>query len=465
MLYAGLITLGGPIAAKLLHWIDALLAAIAIIYFCRTHLRSTAIGLFAALIFGTLPVVGWLTSTGGTDLPASFFTVLVLHAALRWRVRHEFRWLALAAGLSGYLLGVKPFAVITLLLILVYAAVEIWSRGPRPWKWRALANRLIVPLALAGMIASLMAVPWFALSAWLTGNPVFPGLNRIFHSPYWGPAADQYVRNATVTEYGHHHTLVNLIRFPWDSVINPRQYLGIIGPVFLVVIPLLLLALLASRRPDRSLIGRLSAFAVLWVVLWYAAGNFVIRYISADFPVLAMLAAFAVAIPFWTGWSAALLRIPAVAVTLAMVALNSSLLVQFQPVSTMASIAGRAAISWDYLYNLQPEEDIAIPPIIRWFNANLSPAHDKIWIDTSVMSFYLYSRIEFFNGEHYDSPTALGQWGLRSPDAIDHLHAEHVTYVELRPSEVGEVMAAPVGSHLDEVYRDPSWGDVIFKVV
>ena len=87
-----------------------MLAALAVIYFARSHLRSLRIGLLAALFLVSTPVVSWSMSTGGTDLPAAFFTVLAGHAFLRWRDTQQTGFLLLAAITTGYLIGVKPFA-------------------------------------------------------------------------------------------------------------------------------------------------------------------------------------------------------------------------------------------------------------------------------------------------------------------------------------------------------------------
>lgn len=463
MLYIPLVGMGGPIAGKLLHWTDALLAVLALIYFCVTHFRSAQLGLIASLLFVTTPVVAWSMATGGTDLPAAFFTLLAVHGFLRWRQGHELRYLVLSAVVTGYLVGVKPFAGITLLLLVVGIVV---ASLPRPFSLRALgaaAAAIAARSAVVGGLAIACCVPWFIRSYQLTGNPVFPALSNFFPSPYWGPAADRYVRIAYL-DYGHQHTLLNLFRLPWDTVVHPYQYRSVVGPWLLVSLPLLAVAVVAAREIDRKLIRLLLLFSVLWVPLWYASAAVELRYLDGVLPIIAVLVAYAVMVPFWSGWSAWLLRATTLALTLVMITLNSQLLVQFQPVSTMQSIAGRASIPWAYLYRGQPVGSFPTPPIVAWWNDHLSPATDKVSVDKFYVSYYLDSKPEIFNGQGYDGPAGLGQWRLTDPDAIDHLRAEGVTYLEVHPADVGRILAAPLGRDLLLVYRDPSDGRELFQV-
>jgi hypothetical protein len=463
MLYVPLVGMGGPIAAKLLHWTDAILAALALIYFGVTHFRSAHLGLIAALLFVTTPVVAWSMSTGGTDLPAAFFTLLALHGFLRWRQTQEVVYLVLSAVVTGYLVGVKPFAGITLLLLLLGIVV---AGLPRPVSRRALAAAapaIARHVALVGLLAIGCCLPWFIRSDQLTGDPVFPTLSRFFPSPYWGPAADHYVTIAYL-DYGHRHTLLNLFRLPWDTVVHPFQYRSVVGPWLLVGLPLLALALVAAREIDRTLIRLLVAVCGLWVVLWYATGAVELRYLDSVLPVIAMLVAYAVLVPFWSGWSAGVLRGTTLALMLIVIGLNSQLLVEFQTVSTKQSIAGRASIPWAYLYRGAPEGQFPAPPIVDFWNAHLSPATDKVSVDKFYVSYYLDSKPEIFNSQGFDSPAGLGQWRLTDRDAIEHLRTEHVTYLEVYPLDIARILAAPLGRDLRLVYRDPSDGRELFQL-
>jgi len=462
MLYVPLVALGGPIAAKLLHWIDGVLAALAVIYFARSHLRSLRIGLLAALFLVSTPVVSWSMSTGGTDLPAAFFTVLAGHAFLRWRDTQQTGFLLLAAITTGYLIGVKPFAAITVLGLLLGV---VWVTRPKPASllaWRRAFPLMARRVGLVAGAALMMCLPWFARSMQLTGNPVFPALDRQLPSPFWGPIADRYVHYAYLS-YGHQHTLLNLFRLPWDTVVHPYQYRSIVGPALLILLPLVVAALLAVHA-IRAQLRLLAAFIVLWVVLWYASTAIEVRYLDAVLPFIALILASAALVPFWQGSAAVFLRAVALGIALATVALNSQLLVEFQPVSYRLSIAGRAAIPWGYLYRGGSVQPYVSPPIVDWWNSHLSAERDKVWVDPLYTSYYLYSKPEIFNGESYDSPSYLGEWRLTDSSALQHLRAEHVTYVELTPSEIPTMLRAPIGPYLLPVYVDPSDGRQLFRV-
>jgi 4-amino-4-deoxy-L-arabinose transferase-like glycosyltransferase len=463
MLYVPLVGMGGPIAGKLLHWMDAILAALALIYFAVTHFRSAQLGLIASLIFVTTPLVAWSMSTGGTDLPAAFFTLLAMHGFLRWRQTQEGRYLVLSAVVTGYLIGVKPFAGITLLLLVLGIVVASLSRPLSRRALAAAAPAIARRAAVVGLIATACCVPWFIRSYQLTGDPVFPTLSGIFPSPYWGPAADHYVTIAYLA-YGHQHTLLNLLRLPWDTVVHPYQYRSVVGPWLLVGLPLLAIAMVAAREIDRKLIRLLVAFCALWVVMWYATGAVELRYLDSVLPMIALLVAYAVMVGFWDGWSAWVLRGAALALTPVIITLNSQLLVEFQTVSNKQSIAGRASIPWAYLYRGAPVGSFPPPPIVDFWNAHLSPATDKVSVDKFYVSYYLDSKPEIFNGDGFDSPAGLGQWRLTDRDAIEHLRTEHVTYLEVYPLDIARILAAPLGRDLLLVYRDPSDGRELFQL-
>jgi hypothetical protein len=122
ILYSGLTSLFGMIGAKLLHWADAGLAALALVLVGKEHLGSARAGLLAGIVFITTPQVAWSAATGSNDLPLPLLSILVIHCVMRWRQDPGRRgWLSLAGLLGGYSIGVKPFGV----FVLVFAALVV----------------------------------------------------------------------------------------------------------------------------------------------------------------------------------------------------------------------------------------------------------------------------------------------------------------------------------------------------
>src|SRR5947209_8654932 len=72
-LYTMLVVLGGPAAAKLLHWADGVLIALFLVYLGWVYLRSLGAGLIAAIFFISTPVVTWSMSTANNDLAQALY--------------------------------------------------------------------------------------------------------------------------------------------------------------------------------------------------------------------------------------------------------------------------------------------------------------------------------------------------------------------------------------------------------
>jgi hypothetical protein len=461
LFYMLLIPLVGLIGAKVLHWVDAVLSVVALVYFCRIWFRSLSVGLLAGLLFIALPVVAWSSSTASNDLPTAFLTLLTVHAFLRWHRNGSRAWLGLAAASAGYGIGFKITNLITPALlvpgVLGASLLPVAS-------WRAAVTRLGTAVsrtaATVGVIL-VMGVPWYIWAYVQTGDPVFPFLNGLFRSPYWGPFASHYVEDS-YSLYGQHHTLLALIRLPWDLAVNSYQYRSVIGPIFLVLLPLMVLSLAVLRGRVRTLYALLAAFAAGSVLLWYASGALEVRYMYGGVAVGCVVLAVALLNVPWPGWSGRFLRATALTLAGVMMVLNCQFLVALQPVSISPSIAGRASVDLAYLYRGAPAPRVG-GQMLAYINNHLT-RRDKVYVRTPLLYSYLYSKVEFFNGEGADSPVNLHQWSLRDPDALSHLRRNHIDYVVVGSATASFLLErTELGHHLRVVHRDDA-DQVLLKV-
>jgi len=135
----------------------------------RPGLRWLAVALYASV-----PMIAFTLGSMQTEGPTAAVVAALALVIQRARVPGR-RDLLLAAALFGLLLALK---VSNLMFAGPLGLWLLW-RWRRRFPWRALPAALLLVLILAGSSY---------LYAWeLTGNPVLPVFNGIFHSPYFAP--------------------------------------------------------------------------------------------------------------------------------------------------------------------------------------------------------------------------------------------------------------------------------------
>jgi 4-amino-4-deoxy-L-arabinose transferase-like glycosyltransferase len=425
MLYSGLAALLGPIGAKLLHWADAVLATTMLIYLGREYFASLNIGLLAALIFVSTPQIAWSSATGSNDLPQTVFGLLIVHCFLRWRVDHNNTWLLLGGLFGGYAIGVKPVGAFTLAVFMLGVVVTLLCKHQ---------SRRVIRTAIIGAgilcVALAACLPWMMHAYRLTGDPVFPALYGVFHTPYWNAQTDAYSR-AIPGLYGADWSLRGLLTLPWQLTVHGPHYRTLLGPSFLASLPLVGGTLLLVRGTTATTYRWLAAFFLAWTILWFGSGLLVLRYAEILVPIAALLIAVPVigTINLVGPWVP--VRMLWLLMLISALALNSQLLLPLQRHSDEPLVEARSWFSWNYLYAGQSEREAlnTVPAIIWYMNDTLTAPGTKVFDGCALIPYYLYSRVELFNGWHYDSPAHIEGWDLTSPDAVVRLQHAKVTHV------------------------------------
>lgn len=434
LLLTGIATLFDLPTAKLFPWFECLLAAAMLVSICRLHFGSRLMGLVAALLFVSTPLVSWFASTSGNDLAVVLFSLLAIHSYLRWRAEPAVRgWLVLLGVLGGFAAGVKPFAL-SFLLVLFLGVVADSLRScaaGRPVKERFL--RMGTAVAIVGASAFIAVSPWLVRSYLTTGNPVFPFLDGVlFDSPYWNEALGAFYRSE-IRRYGVEQTLGWFLLLPVRTVTRAHNHRGLIGPLFLVFLPVVAVTMGMARGAAGNLFRRLSLYTALVVTLWFCGGLLETRYVAFVIPAMTLLVAFALVEQGWSGRSGTALRLTLATVALAITVLNLQPFVILHTFGTDPSVAGRLFIPWSYLYRDAPEVSIHGNglPVVSYINQHLRPGRDKVYDGTygRLTALYLYSDVELFNGDGWGGPRTLGEWSLQSPDAASRLSREGITHV------------------------------------
>jgi len=248
--------LAGPVACKGLHfWFGVLL----LVALARLAARIAPDGsrLLGPALYQTMPVAALILAWAWNDTIFVFFLILALTALVDYHAAPEGQRKLQDAVRAGLMLGLAGWTKYTIVLVGL-ALVPVVLLGLWRWRWR-LAHVLAAAVTAAGV-----SLTWIVKNWAFTGNPVFPFLNGIFHSPLWSSDCHRYFVG-TLTRYEiPHWSWMTYLTFPFRLSLTPRVMDTHIG-----VLPLLLAPLLFLRSRSRAETP-LKLFAASSVLAWLA---------------------------------------------------------------------------------------------------------------------------------------------------------------------------------------------------
>jgi hypothetical protein len=258
--YLPMLSLSGEIVCKCFHFWIGILVLLLISRLVKKVSPASG-SLLAPALFLAMPVVVIHLGWAWNDFLFVMFILLSLYflleahllempgdAGARRRLGKQFLVAGIMAGLASWTKYTFVIYFLASLLLLLW--------GARKWKWNSAQY-----VYYFGGIA--LVAPFWLFQNWLfTGNPVYPFLNRIFGSPYWTEAANQYfihhLRRYEIQDWNW----TTYFTFPARITLRPgiiETHTGILPFAF---IPLLLL-----RSPSRGY-ALLRAFLVCCILVW-----------------------------------------------------------------------------------------------------------------------------------------------------------------------------------------------------
>jgi len=225
MLFMLGMALRSDVTAQLIHFVFLFLLAGQVYLLAVTGLKLSN-GWTAVLLLLTLPMTLQLAAISYNDLALAFTILATLFAYLRWREGGQSRWLLLSGIFSGLAMSLKYTSFIAPTLIGLLLIGQYW-RQPRQ-----LARLLLL---FAGP-ALLVALPWYVKNWAFMGNPVYP---FVWHGRFW----DTFRANAHQQPgSGIGWNLWAILTVPYTLTLGVADASGdgLIGPLFLALLPLLL---------------------------------------------------------------------------------------------------------------------------------------------------------------------------------------------------------------------------------
>jgi hypothetical protein len=281
MLFTAGLFLKGDIVARLIHYAYGFLTLLALFAFARRYFNRKVAWLSMA-IFYSVPSLVLISTWAYVDLGLIFYEFTAFYALMRWLEARDKRWLILTAILCGLAMGVKYTSIILPITLALIIALKVRQEG---------LKETVQALLLFGLLAIVVASPWYLKNLFFTGNPFYP---FFFGGTYWDEfRAWWYSRAGTGLAF----------TAPWRLLVAPLEitvlgtqgkesYDATIGPILLTVVPLLALVWRKIASEERRVIGYAVLVCLIQYLFWLygVAQSALLVQTRLLFPIFALLA-------------------------------------------------------------------------------------------------------------------------------------------------------------------------------
>jgi 4-amino-4-deoxy-L-arabinose transferase-like glycosyltransferase len=449
MLFTLGMLLHNEITSKLIHYLLGLLTLLAT-YAFGSAFFSRNVGWVAMGVVATSPIFLWEMRAAHIDLGFTFYVLVSLYATIAWLRSEEQSWYRIAVFFLAFCLGIKYHGTFVLasLSAVVFLYGVVWSRN--------LKNAIRATLRF-GLTATLGLLPWGVVNAVYTGNPFFPLLNNIFHSPYWTHDHTQMALGE-LTRSGVKFTTATWWEYLtvfWDMVMDQSdRFRGNIGPFILLLMPFLIL-----KRAIDPRIKLILTFSFFYSLVWVFTGGHG-RYYLPALPGLALVAAYGLVswLEIGKGRTDKLLARITAAV-LALMALFNTPFFENYGASSRYGWGIMRTLPLKVLLGQEPE-DVYLSryvknyPVVQYFNHLPGPKKALYWWNSTIQSmFYLDGE-----GAHQYSPFGTKLFG-NNPDELHLILREngitHLIVSQLK--QEANLLTRPEGDfvrrYLKKVYQ------------
>ncbi|UCH94387.1 MAG: glycosyltransferase family 39 protein [Candidatus Aminicenantes bacterium] len=206
-------------------------------------------------LYLSMPVFVLILGWAWNDAFFVFFLLLCIRYLLDYQVADEGQRSPRSLFLAGIMAGLASWMKYTFVMIfLVFILLLIVALVRWRWKWYHLFW-FFLPI---GVISMLVFIKNWAF----TGNPFYPFLNSIFHSPYWTDAANEYFNKALNRWEMPDWNWTSYFLFPFRMTLKP-----VLIDTHPGILPLVLIPMLFFRSFNKG-ITFLKTFIVASILVW-----------------------------------------------------------------------------------------------------------------------------------------------------------------------------------------------------
>jgi hypothetical protein len=277
MLFTLAILIYDDVLAHLVQFVLMLTLATSLVAFGRRFFSQRA-GWWSAAILLSNPLVLWCGSVSYVEIALMLFIAMAVYAFSNWVESREQRWLIVAGTFCGFAVGTKYnalFFVGALQIAALYLGLN--------------SRKYTRPLAF-GLMAVLVAGPWFARNLYYARNPVFPYFYPLFEGLFGSGMLDpaQYVGMVReLSAHGVGRSLLSLALVPWHLTFNQQSFVmeAPLSSLHFFLLPFLAAGAFALARV-RYLLVLIAAYTLFW---FFSAQ--VLRYLLPALPLLSLATA------------------------------------------------------------------------------------------------------------------------------------------------------------------------------
>lgn len=285
LLFTLSLLISSEVLAHLITWFAFVLVCVSLFNFGRKYFNSE-VGLLAALIFSSTPMVTTLAGTGLIELPLTLYTLLAILTFFDWLNSGERQHLIISAVFGGLAASTKLNAALVPLIIGIILVYVLFKRK------QFNLSKIIGFFVLYGAIAFVVVAPWY-IKTWIqTGNPVWPFLFDFLGGRNWDELGSEYllgfIRLPNV-EITLRNWLLGLYLLTFEAI-KFGPYRVVLGPFYLLFIPFSIPALFLLEPKERRILRWLALIAILLYTAWFLQTHQT-RFLMPASSVLALIAA------------------------------------------------------------------------------------------------------------------------------------------------------------------------------